>query len=664
VSSSADLWPLAAVFLAALIVRLIVATELWNLPIVRTPKLDSAEFLSWARRLAAGDFAWPVVSPHGPGYPFFLAALLAIGTGSLKFAIATQAVVGSLTAVMIAAIGRGWFGARAGWVAGLAYALYGPAVYIDTAILSEGLLVFLLTVALWVIGGASARLKPRASDTAMSGAAAIIGARGFSRAAFIAGATLGLATLVRPTAIVVALAFVVWLVTRGSRRNAAILAAAFAIVVAPAIAKNYSVSRSVSIQGYGGLNVYIGDSPLHSGRPTFRLGAGWDALNAEAARAGISDPALQDRYYVTKTIGEIRRYLGSFLKLIGAKLLWLVQSEEIRDSHSFYFFAERSPILRVLPRWAILFPLACIGAIVIARLKPRAPSAPRAPSTGRAPASDASLWSARLEPSASLLLAYTVAAIVTTVFLVIGTRYRMPIVPAMALAAGAGLDALIDAAAERRARELVVDVCVVVAALIVSHAMSDPKNLNVAEEWAFTGSSLITERDLAGAERAFRQAIVLDPQSGLAWDGLGLAQYDDGRFADARRSLARALALDPENARALFHLGLVDEQEKKMADAASDYRRAADLSPYDAEIMLRLATALGTTGRSSEARDAMRRVVEWDPMNGDAWLDLCLLSLDAHDVGGASEALQRADVLGANPQKLAFASQALDRARR
>ena len=44
------------------------------------------------------------------------------------------------------------------------------------------------------------------------------------------------------------------------------------------------------------LNVYIGDSPLHEGRATFRLGDGWDALNADALRAGVSDPAAQDRF--------------------------------------------------------------------------------------------------------------------------------------------------------------------------------------------------------------------------------------------------------------------------------------------------------------------------------------------------------------------------------
>ena len=114
-----------------------------------------------------------------------------------------------------------------------------------------------------------------------------------------------------------------------------------AVVIAPAVAKNWSVSRTLSLQGYGGLNVYIGNSPQQSGRPTFRLGGAWDALNAEPSRAGITDPAAQDRYYLRKTLSEIRRQPIAYLRLLAAKLVWLVQAEEIRDSHSFYFFADR-----------------------------------------------------------------------------------------------------------------------------------------------------------------------------------------------------------------------------------------------------------------------------------------------------------------------------------
>jgi cytochrome c-type biogenesis protein CcmH/NrfG len=625
------------VFIVALAVRLVVAAQLWDLPLVRTPKLDSGEYLAWARRIASGDFAWPVVSPHAPGYPLFLAALLTIGSGSLMFVLAAQAIIGAATAVLIAATARNWFGSRAGWIAGFAYALFGPAVYIDTAILSEGLLVFLLTVALW----------------------AVTSPEGLRYRSIVAGAALGAAILVRPTAILFAIACGVALVrsVQPDRHNvrlqpdrsrySASFTLALLIVIAPALAKNYATSGNLTLQGYGGLNVYIGNSPLHSGRPEFRLGRGWDALNSEASRSGIADAAAQDRYYVTKTLHEIATHPGGYARLLASKLLWLTQNDEVRDSHSFYFFSDESPLLRVLPRWDLLLAFTCVGLLAVTHRRIARPQ-------------ERSAW---LQPGDTALAWFALAGIASVVFLVVGTRYRMPLVPAMAIAAGAGLDAIATAAASRRTRDIIVAVSVAILAFLVSHVRSDPRNRNLAEEWAFTGGALITEHNLPAAMDAYRVALRLDPDSSFAWDGFALAQYDDGKMADARSSLQRALAHDPENGRARFHLGLVEEFEHRYDDAASNYRAASALSPFDAEASLRLATVLGFAGKTREARDAMREAVRLNPANGDAWLDLCLLSLDAHDADAAASELQRAESLGANPQKLAFASQALARAR-
>jgi Flp pilus assembly protein TadD len=599
----------------------LVAMQVWDLPIVRTPKLDSFEYVSWARRLAAGDFAWPIVSPHGPGYPFFLAGLLTIGSGSLRFAIAAQAVLGAVTAVMIAMVAREWFGARAGPIAGIAYAVYGPAVYIDTALLAEGLLLFLLVLGLWML--AREPVTPARSA--------------------IAGAALGAAALVRPTALVIAAGCVAWLVLSVRRRQpraiaaAGWLVAACVLVMSPVLARNWSVSRSLSIQGYGGLNVYIGNSPLHVGRSVFRLGGGWDALNAEASHAGVSDPAAEDRYYIRKTLGEIAQHPAAFVKLLALKTLWLVQAEEVRDSHSYYFFTGQSSVLRVLPRMAILFPLACVGFVfVIAR---------------------------RRQSGGGLLIVYTLAAAASVVLLVVGMRYRMPLVPALAIAAGVGLSALADAVSASRIREVATYAGVAAAAIVVSHALSDPLNRNVAEEWAFTGGSLITEHNLREAEAAYRRALALDPESGLAWDGLGLAQYNAGRLRNARESFMRAIARDPDSARAIFHLALVNERDKRSAEAIAGYRKALELSPQDADVAKHLATALGMAGQSAEGRTVMQRVVELTPMDGEAWLDLCLLSLDSGDVDRAAIALARAGELGAGADRLQFASDALARAK-
>jgi cytochrome c-type biogenesis protein CcmH/NrfG len=57
----------------------------------------------------------------------------------------------------------------------------------------------------------------------------------------------------------------------------------------------------------------------------------------------------------------------------------------------------------------------------------------------------------------------------------------------------------------------------------------------------------------------------------------------------------------------------------------------------------------------------MRRAVDASPSDGEAWLDMCLLSLDLGERDEAVAALQRAKNLGADPARIAFAEQALRR---
>ncbi|HEX7138134.1 MAG TPA: glycosyltransferase family 39 protein, partial [Vicinamibacterales bacterium] len=224
-----------AIFVLAAAVRLAVLSTLWDLPLVRTPRLDSAEYFSWALRLAAGDAAWPVIAQHGPGYPFFLAALLAIGDGSIKFALAVQALVGAASAAGLAVLARRLYSGRSGWIAGVLYAAYGPVVLVETTLLGEGILLFLT-----VIGLVSLTSQPLSAAMTVT-----------------SGVALGLAVLVRPTALSVVIGAVLWLAAWRRRadpgpfrqyRAVTVFSVMYLLMVAPALVKNWSMSGSPSIQ--------------------------------------------------------------------------------------------------------------------------------------------------------------------------------------------------------------------------------------------------------------------------------------------------------------------------------------------------------------------------------------------------------------------------------
>ena len=640
-AAEAGRFDLAVVFGAAFLVRLAVWLQIRSLPIVRSPQLDSFEYVEWARRIAAGDFTWPVPPPHGPGYPFFLGAILKLSGGSLGAAAVVQAALGALGCVLIARVGRKLFGREAGLLAGLLLGVEAAVALVDVSLYSEGLLLVLLAAALLVISPA--------------GPATV-------RAAAAAGALIGLAAIVRPTAVFLlpVAAGSVFLARSPARRTTRFLAvaAAAAIVILPVTWLNLRATGApLLVQGHGGFNFWIGNSPSRDGLPSVRPGAEWDRLEGEAVRAGFVTPGDQDRYFTHKTIREIGADPLRWLRLLGAKLVWTFQAEEIRDPFSFYFFRGEAPLLSFLPGVGVLFPLALLGAVAASARSPRP-------------------W---------VLLGAAAAWAASCTLLVTSFRYRLPLVPVLAVFAGAGC---VEAARAVRARgrALALAAGVLLAGALAARLWGHPASRTFAEEWTATGITLNHERDLAGAERAFRRALAEDSRWAPAWTGLGVAAANRGDLQQARASLEKALTLEPGSILANLELARVSAAGGRLTDAEHAYRRvlalapreydalqglgalllserrldeaeplarrAAEVSPASAPAHLLLARVLGAKKRWTEALDEGRRACDLDPSSPDAWITLGALWTDSGDPQRSLEALDRAQGAGADPRTL------------
>ena len=530
----------AVIFVVALAVRLLAAWQLGDLPISRTPQLDSAAYLSWARAIVGDWSFWPAYPEHAPGYPYFLAAILSIAD-SLMTVRAVQSIIGAIGCVLTARVAARTLTPAAFLPAGLLQAAYAPLIYLETAILAEGLFLFLLIASLDLVTGAE---------------------RSRSRW-IIGGIVLGAAIVVRPTALVLlpAYAIVLW---RLEKKHFMPLASAMLggllIMVAPVMMLNWRVSGIPMVQAYGGLNFYLGNRPSSDGAARARLGGEWDALEGAASRAG-STRNDQDRYYLARTFGEIAERPGGYLRLLGSKLMWSLQDEEIRDSHSFYFFRDRMPILRWLPSFGIVLALAVAGLAIHTSY---------------------SRW---------WLFAYFIAMLTTVVLLVIGTRYRMPLLPALFPFAGASIAVLIERVRLRDFKRAGVLAAVVGAVWIFSELARDESSRNFAEEWAFTGLSLLQEKKLEDAESAYRTAIGLD-ESSFAWDGLGLVLQRRELRTSALEAFERAVRINPDNATAWVHLGYSYELLGNGRAAITAYQRAVEITPQRAEAREMLEAAL------------------------------------------------------------------------
>jgi len=548
----------------ALALRVAAAAGIGRLPLSRTPQYDSLEYLLWAQQIAAGNWRWPPHPPHGPAYPYLLGALLAAGGGSLTFARLVQAAIGTATCVLVGLTAARWFGARAGIVTTALLAVYGPLIWLDVSIASEGLLMFFLAAALW----------SAASD----------------RQPLLTGALIGLAALTRPTALIF-LPLLLWIVPR--RR--AIVAAAVIAVILPVTIANWRASHAfIPIQSFGGLNLYLGNSPLRDGTASARPGGEWEALEAQDDLGG-------------RTLQEIRRQPGAFARLLLRKTALTFQNEEVRDTHSFYFFRDQVPLLRWLPGFMLLFGVAAAGAATAD-------------------------WRDR---RTHFIAAWVALAAASCVFLVVGARYRIPIVIGLALLGGVWSGGL--QAAERRAKArrsilagLIAAACTRIVAVPASH--------NLAEEWALTSQSLAKEGLVADAEKAAQRAIEIDPSNALGWDARGSALAAAGR-AEAVDAFRRALALNPQFAAAHERLAMLLAQIGDVAGAAEEYRRTIAITPRQVSALWALARLDGALGKPAEGLEMARRAAALQTPVDDDWLIIAMLAAELRRFDEANDAL-------------------------
>lgn len=255
---------------------------------------------------------------YPPMFPFFLSLFARLGVRSVEGQRLVMAVVGSGTVVLLALIGRRVAGTAVGVVAGVFAALYPMLFLAEATLMSESLFVFLVTAALLLAYAAADR-----PDLLR----------------FVAlGVVLGLATLTRAEAIVLAVLLVVPLVWRLRdvtvwRRigMGALVFAVAAIVVAPWSVRNartfnefVPVSNSL-VQIVDGANCRLTYSGpyLGSWRSTF---GNADARGAECFEGfNGSQPGFDEAQAAAVSrrdgLEYIRDHVGDLPKVAAARFL-------------------------------------------------------------------------------------------------------------------------------------------------------------------------------------------------------------------------------------------------------------------------------------------------------------------------------------------------------
>jgi tetratricopeptide (TPR) repeat protein len=584
-------WRLAAgVFVVALALRVMHLLLLRRAPFFNLLMGDALSYDQWAQRIAAGDWAGREVFYQAPLYPYLLGILYRAIGPSLTAAHVFHVLCGSAGCAFLTVAGVHLFGQRAGVVAGLLLAACGPALFFDGLLEKTSLDLVLFTALLLVI----VRLLDGVTKTR----------------AFAAGVLIGALALTRENALVFAPVLILWLAWR-SRRVMPLLAlsAGVAIALAPAIAHNFAVSGEfLPTTSQAGPNFYIGNhagasgtyDPLRSDHGSAAYERS-DAIEiAQDALGRALSPGEVSAYWWGRGLDWLRAHPAEWATLTVKKLLLAWNAEEATDTEDVHSHAEWSWPLSLairLGHFGVLAPVGLFG-VWLTRARWR------------------DLWVLYL-----MLAIYSVSV----AFFYVLARYRYPLVPLLALFAGAAIAGIGDWWRSTPARQRWLPAALF--ALVI--VLCNWPLLSTSAMRAITHYNMGVELQRQGrhgeAADEYRTTLALAPDYAPAHSNLGVVLAAGGAHQEAAEHYRAAMRLDPTLVEAQVNLGIALASAGHYPDAIEMLQQATRRAPRNAGAHYNLGLALAGANRLAEARQELDQTLALDPTNAAAHNNLGIL---------------------------------------
>jgi 4-amino-4-deoxy-L-arabinose transferase-like glycosyltransferase len=528
-------WPRLSAFLfAVFVVKLIVAMQLDQHPLLTADSgLDTAAHVGLARRVLGGDvLLGPGLYYMSPLYTYFLATVLFVHD-SLAFVRAVQAALGTVAVACVMLMTRQWFGGRAGWIAGVIAALTGEFTFYEILILQSSLDTFLTAGALLLLTYA----LTRGTRAAWCG--------------FGSGLAFGLSLLNRPNVGLAFAAIVVVLLTLRRWRLAAAVSAGALCLLAPVVARNALVSREFALlSSQGGLNFYIGNHPSATGQyvsvPGVRSNIeGQSEDTRRVASQALGRPVSEGEasgYFSRMAFQWIRSEPAAATRLFLKKTLLVFNWRHQWLDYSYPYYAhDVDSLLRVLVigPWLIL-PLGLAGLFAV---RPKA-------NIGSFVA-----WIAFVPAYAAAVAVFFVAE-----------RYRLPLLIALCVPAGALIDRLLEL---RQRRPVGATLPAAIAAACAIAYWPFHLESGRFEERLRLSKVLMNRGDFNGAVRELEAAHDLRPDDLVTEFNLGTALVSDGRARDGIDHLDHAVngGVDVPGARYALAAAILAARDKPRAAA-------------------------------------------------------------------------------------------------
>ena len=512
----------------------------------------------WANEILNKSFWGEGAYFRAPLYPYFLALLVKMASGSIFWAKFLQVLLCGPTAYLIYKLADRLLNRSTAILAGFIYAFYGLFLFYDTMFLIPVLFIPLLVWGMY-------RLVAYQDSVSW-------------KTWLVTGVVFGLAALARPNVLLVVPFLMLWMVFRSGRQEALIkrlrlplmMAVGLVIAIAPVTIRNVAVTGEfMLISSQGGINLYLGNNASADGltmlMPEVDLDESvpWDRFTdvtkgiAERESGQSLSEGEQSSFWRRKAVGFIVENPGQFVKLVFKKTVYLLSGFENSDNADIYYQRTKSVLYSILVwekpiyfPFGLLLPLTFVGIFMLRS------------------------QSRELFPIYVFLLSY----IPSIVLFLVTARHRLPLLPFMIILASGGLVALV-----RQRKTLggkgwsIVGALFVIPLLLFNFTYFDLGRGSDFQIHFNNGIRFEQLGDYAEAETEYRLADAIFPYSAPLVNNLAFAQFQVGRFADANRNYHRAIAIDRTYAPPYNNLGLLVQKQGKLDSAQTLFQTAVRL---------------------------------------------------------------------------------------
>ena len=499
------------------------------------PIVDSITYDRMALEILAGGGQSAFARP--PLYPWFLAFIYGTVGRDQGAVVWAQFTLGLLAVVPVWLLGLRWFGRGPAALAAWITALYPLRIFFEGEILAATLFGFLVAWGVWLLW----------SGLRDGGAGRF----------FLSGLVMGLAALTRPN-VLLALPFVAAaaLVVRENRagvlREGFWFTAALLLALLPATTHNWRAEGSlIPVAGNGGVNFYLGNRPGATGETPLPPGLEWQDTVQEPIRTGRISRAEQDRYWWDRAGQGIAADRGGWAKLMFRKGLLFWSARESSNHKDLPHFTSLSPVTRPYRGWFGLLASLFFASLVLVPLR-------KGPLL-----------------AAGLIVGFWVSV---SLFFVTA-RYRMPLVPFLALFAAAALFQVVKAPRPGRVRRGAAAVAAALAAAAVFSGWPRTEGEGIDPDFQY-GQIFLSRGEPLTAESHLLKARRRNPADPDVLNSLGAVRFLAGDLAGAEEHYLEALE-GGEFSEVYFNLGVVYEAtgEPSRARAAESYRRSLERNP-------------------------------------------------------------------------------------